>query len=159
MAPAQFAAGWLYGISGQTEERRDDILACFEPYDKLTKALYGAMKQYQKGNQEKGDTKMERAKKRYDTALASCPEELLDTLGSWNDKVDALTSQDNWSDVKTQIYNDNKEELDGDIANEFKTWNEGVYYNSGMFAGRFEKVFLDNAPAPEKKKFKIFRFW
>lgn len=50
MAPAQFAAGWLYGISFQTEEHRDEIVNCFQTSDDLTNDLYDAMEAYENGD-------------------------------------------------------------------------------------------------------------
>ena len=34
-----------------------------------------------------------------------------------------------------------------EIKNELLEWEEGVFFNSGMFAGQLEKIFIDNAPA------------
>ena len=36
-----------------------------------------------------------------------------------------------------------------DIKNEMLEWEEGVFFNSGMFAGQLGKIFLDNAPAEQ----------
>ena len=55
MGPAQLIAGWLYGISDQTMDKRDAIVECFTPSHDLMKEVYHAMKQYIKGNKHKGD--------------------------------------------------------------------------------------------------------
>ena len=71
-APAQFLAGWLYGISDQTMDKRDAILACFTPSHDLMKYVYHAMNQYIKGNKEKGDEAWKKAIELYKPALAKC---------------------------------------------------------------------------------------
>ena len=55
MGPAQLIAGWLYGISDQTMDKRDAIVECFTPSHDLMKEVYHAMNQYIKGNKDKGD--------------------------------------------------------------------------------------------------------
>ena len=56
MAPAKFAAGWYYGITG--DDKRRDLRQCFSINDNLTDLLYEAMADYIEGNMESGDEKM-----------------------------------------------------------------------------------------------------
>ena len=70
MAPAQFVAGWYYGVS--TEDKRDDILKCFTKSEDLTNDLYDAMEAYIDGDSKTGDKKMKDSKKLWDTAMAGC---------------------------------------------------------------------------------------
>ena len=72
MGPAQFVAGWLYGVSGQTIDKRDAILSCFEPSTDLMNRVYHAMNQYIKGNKSKGDEAWKEAIELFKPALASC---------------------------------------------------------------------------------------
>ena len=60
MAPAKFAAGWYYGITG--EDRRRDVRHCYAVDDDLTNLLYDAMTSYLEGNMEAGDLKMHETK-------------------------------------------------------------------------------------------------
>lgn len=48
MAPAKFAAGWYYGITGEDERRT--IKNCFQINDELTNLLYDAMAAYVRGD-------------------------------------------------------------------------------------------------------------
>ena len=69
-APAQFTAGWYYGVS--TEDKRDEILECFVQNEDLTNDLYAAMEAYIAGDQKIGDEMMEETKALYATAMAGC---------------------------------------------------------------------------------------
>jgi hypothetical protein len=51
-----------------------------------------------------------------------------------------------WSQVMTTIYNNNEDLIDRDNQLVIREWNQGVFFNSGMFTGQIEKVYLDNAP-------------
>ena len=53
MAPAKFAAGWYYGITG--EDRRRAVRHCYAVDDDLTNILYDAMTSYLEGDMEVGD--------------------------------------------------------------------------------------------------------
>ena len=55
-APAQFSAGWLYGLT--YEDRRDEIVNCFKSDDNLTDSIYDAMEAYITGDSKTGDQKM-----------------------------------------------------------------------------------------------------
>ena len=68
-APAQLLAGWLYGISDQTIDLRDQLLGCFEPTEKLTNKVYRAMRLWHKGDKEDGDKAWHFAEKQYELAL------------------------------------------------------------------------------------------
>jgi hypothetical protein len=72
MGPAQFVAGWLYGVSGQTIDKKNAILDCFEPSTDLMNRVYHAMNQYIKGNKSKGDEAWKEAIELFKPALASC---------------------------------------------------------------------------------------
>ena len=72
MGPAQLIAGWLYGISDQTMDKRDAIVDCFAPSHDLMKEVYHAMNQYVKGNKDKGDEAWAIAIELYKPALANC---------------------------------------------------------------------------------------
>lgn len=63
------------------------------------------------------------------------------------DKADALVKRKDWDDIAKKIYDDNKTMIDRDVDLELREWKQGVFFNSGMFAGYVEKTFIDNAPA------------
>ena len=146
-APAQYFAGWLYGISGQTVGLRDDILDCYKKDKELTKDCYRGMNKYMKGKTQQGNTKWEDAYKRYPATLAECGSDITGAWDEWTKKMGDLVSISDWNNIEDQIYEANKTQVDANTSYQFKTWTEGVFYNSGMFAGRNDKIFLENAPA------------
>jgi len=145
-AVPQFTAGWLYGISWQQADFRDEIVACYKANNKLEDDYFNGMAAYEAGDSEKGDGLFSDATKYYDDAFGGCDKDVTDALGAWNDKIQALAEIKDWDKISAKIYEAHKTELDADVALEFKWWDGAVYFNSGMYAGRFQKVFLDNAP-------------
>ena len=70
LAPAQFSAGWLYGLSGW--DKRDTILSCYKPNEELTNTLYDAMEDFIAGDNQSGWTKYNEAKPLWEEALSGC---------------------------------------------------------------------------------------
>ena len=54
MAPAQFIAGWLFGITTQTVEKQDAIVACYTKNDDLTADYYDAQAAFASGDSTTG---------------------------------------------------------------------------------------------------------
>lgn len=152
-APAQFMAGWLYGVSGQTIEFRDEVMKCYKQDDNITKDFYDGMAAYMKGDSDAGTKAFNDARKRYHTAYAGCDKKITKPFVDATDKMDALVSRKDWEDIEEKIYKENKKVVDQNTTYEFKEWKEGVFYNSGMFAGATDLIFLKNAP---KKPSSIF---
>ena len=142
----QFTAGWLYGISWQQDDYRDKIVACYKSNNKLEDDYFNAMAAYEAGDQKKGDDLFADAAQYYEDAFSGCDKDITDALGEWNDKLTALGQIKDWDKISAKIYDAHKDELNADIGLEFKWWDAAVYFNSGMYAGRFHKVFIDNAP-------------
>ena len=44
------------------------------------------------------------------------------------------------------IYSNNEDLIDRDNQLVIREWDQGVFFNSGMFTGQIQKVYLDNAP-------------
>ena len=70
MAPAKFAAGWYYGITGK--DKRKVVRQCFAIDDNLTNLLFDAMASYIEGNMEIGDAKMHETKPLLQESLSGC---------------------------------------------------------------------------------------
>ena len=49
-----------------------------------------------------------------------------------------------WDKKSERIYSENKTVIDESNRNQFKTWWEGVPFDSGMFAGRIDEIYLSN---------------
>ena len=91
-----------------------------------------------------GDKKMAAAKILFQTAMAGC-QEVSQKMSEWADKFDDLRARPDWGKVAQQIYLENKDVIDRNLSLEFEAWKEGVYFNSGMFAGSVEYVFLSQS--------------
>ena len=141
-APAQFIAGWHHGIS---QNKNIDDLSCFKADDDLTNTLYDAMEAYIAGNHADGDAKMTATVPLYKEALSGCGrvEKLIE---KWAQRIDEMKAREDWPQLLKEIYQANKDEIDRDTGLELREWEQGVFFNSGMFAGQRGKVFLDNIP-------------
>ena len=125
---------------------RDKIIACYAKSDNLTNDYFDGMAAYEAGDQKTGDKKFADAESYYGDAFHTCDKEVIDALNEWKEKVDDLSNIKDWDKISARIYEAHKDELNADIQLEFKWWDAAVYFNSGMYAGRFQKVFLDDAP-------------
>ena len=143
-APGEFLAGWIYGISLQQDDLRNSMMSCIKVDDDLTNDMYDGMAAYEKGDMDTGKKKMDDAQKKYESVLAGCDASVTDVLKSWTDKMTDLVSRKDWEDFEKKVYDANKKEIDDNVHNEFKWWDAGVFFNSGMFAGRTDKIFLDS---------------
>ena len=156
--PAQFIAGWLYGISDQTMDKRDAIVDCFTPSHDLMKEVYHAMNQYVKGNKDKGDEAWEKAIELYKPALENCDlHSIQEPLNTYRNRMSEMVADPKWHKKEHRIYENNREVIDQSNVNQFKTWWEGVPFDSGMFAGRIDAIFLDNyTPSKEVPVYHLF---
>ena len=128
-----------------SEDKTTELLQCYKPSDALTNTLYDAMEAYIAGDKSEGDAKMSDTKPLFKTAFADCGE-LKDQMDALSKKFDDLTKRDDWAIISQLIYEENKDVIDRDMDLELREWKQGVYFNSGMFAGQLIKVFLDNYP-------------
>ena len=146
-APAQYIAGWFYGVS--LEDDRDELLKCFKQSDDLTNKLYDAMESIIDGDVDEGDKKMAETRPLFETAIAGCNQDILKKMGDNDKKFEDLKARSDWATIRMDIYNKHKDVIDRDSQLAMREWKEGVFFNTGMFFGDVEKVFLDNAPAEE----------
>ena len=70
-------------------------------------------------------------------------------MGEIAKRFDDIQARSDWAQLSKDIYQANKDVIDRDVSLELSQWSEGVFFNSGMFAGQVGKVFLDNAPASQ----------
>ena len=145
-------AGWYYGIS--TKDKRDEVVECFKPNDKLTNFLYEAFEEYAAGKKMAGDAYLAKTKPLYKRALSDCGN-LGDHMHEWSQKMDDLQERKDWPEIAKKIYETNKAIIDRDVDLEVREWQQGVYFNSGMFAGQVAKLFLDNAPSSQLMSYNL----
>ena len=143
LAPGKFLAGWLYGISGRTLDARDAITKCFTANDDLTNDVYDGMEAYIAGDQSSGDKDWIEARKLFPQALAKCDSDITDALVKWSKKMDEMVHMHDWDNIEEKIYEAHKDVVDFNAKNSYKTWTEGVPFQSGMFIGENDKIFLD----------------
>ena len=149
-APFEFLSGWVYGVSVQKDYIRNEMVACGKTDDSLTDDVYAAMIALGKGDSKTANDKWNDATPKYTKALADCGKDVKDPLDKWGDAINKMVTEKDWDKNSKKIYDDNKKEIDDDVALEIQ-WFDGDKFNpfnSGMYAGRVDKIFLDNSPAP-----------
>ena len=123
---------------------------CYDPNEDLMNKLYDSMEAYISGDTIKGDAKMAEAKPLFSKTMhgpfTACGE-IRDQIDQWMQKGDDMIARSDWPQISEKIYADNKAMIDKDISEEFRLWGLGAWEWSGMFAGKIEKIFLDNLPA------------
>ena len=145
-APAQWIAGWYYGVD--SKDKRDDILKCYKANDDLTNNLYDAMEAYIAGDTKTGDEKMDDSRPLFKDAMSGCSEGITGDLLDIYQQIKDMMDKPDWKDYAEKVYKENKVMIDRDIDLEFREWEQGVFFNSGMFAGMVSKIFLPE-PTPE----------
>ena len=54
-----------------------------------------------------------------------------------------MVERSDWKEFAMKVFRANKSFIVRDLDLEIKQWDQGSYFNSGMFAGQISKVFLD----------------
>ena len=143
-APGEFLAGYIYGVSWQQDDIRDALMSCIKFDEDLTNDMYEVMADQEKGDFAAATKKMSDAQKLYKKDLASCDAKVTDVLDSWQKKMEDLVARPDYVAFQAKVYKAHKKEIDDNFHNELKWWDAGVFFNSGMFAGRNDKIFLDS---------------
>ena len=105
-ATAQFAAGWLYGVSQHTIDHRDYVLSCFTNSDELNSFVYSAMEDYTAGDVDTGNAKMTCSKAYFMNAMDSCDEVIPDFLIAEN-YFSEFRDQDDADSIRQANYEKN----------------------------------------------------
>ena len=142
MAPAQFTAGWLYGLSGQ--DKRDTILSCYKPSARLTNKLYDAMDAFIAGDNQEGLKLYNDTKPLFEEALSGCKRY---GRHAWVENIKEMEEREDWPQLRAEIYKENKFEIDNMIDLDLREWASGLPFNSGMFVGKVLRIFYNNMPA------------
>ena len=140
-APPQFAAGLLYGYTDQTVDKRDYILGCNHTGPYVRHQLGKAFEAYLVGDDAKGNKHMQRAEPFWRLSMVTCFK-----TNKYFNKIDhekdAFLAREDFSDVVQDNYTKNKDYIDSQWSQALKTWEEGVYFNSGMFYARTFKALI-----------------
>ena len=116
-------------------DARHYLLECTQWRKELDDKLIGAYQQYGDEDYKGGNATMLGAEDDFRQSMADCddPNNYFDDIvNTLNDFLDLP----NWEDIVNANYADNKELVDHQSLLMFKSWNEGIYFNAGMFYGR-----------------------
>ena len=132
---AQWSAGLLYAWSGQTVDKRDYILQCTNDSPYVNRELGSAFSDYSSGEYWKGNKHMAAIQPAWQSSMIWCF-----ATNQYFDQIRQETTlffwQPDWHAQALKNYAANKKYIDEQWTNALKTWNEGVYFNAGMFYGR-----------------------
>ena len=81
-------------------------------------------------------------RKLFKQALSGC-RQLDFHMNKWARRVKDMKARPDWEQFAEQVYKENKREVDRNIDLELREWKQDQFFNSGLFLGQLEKVFLD----------------
>ena len=131
-ATIQFAAGLLYGASKGTIDKRDYLLDCSYETRIAKRQLYKAFEDYNAGKHEEGNKHMKKATPWWRLQMVTCWK-TTKYFNKIDEALDTFFAKDDWSDIVSDNYSTSQAVIDQNWSNTLKTWNEGVYFNAGMF--------------------------
>ena len=131
---AQWSAGFLYGASGRTIDEREYILDCSSNSRMVNRKFTRAYRAYNNENINRGNNIMESARMPWRLTMATCWKTNPDLNYILQD-VDDFLAQADYMEQAQANYDANPTVIDSNWSNGLKTWNEGVYFNAGMFYG------------------------
>ena len=134
-ASAQWFAGLLYAYTYQVVDQRDYIVGCTHQRDELDAKLQEAYGHYVVAEYEDGNSSMKDTENEFRRSMRHCHDthQYFDKIVDDSHDFFALS---NWEDIMEANYAANKDLIDNQNGLMVKTWNEGVYFNAGMFYGR-----------------------
>ena len=77
--------------------------------------------------------------------MAGCGQ-IAEAMGVIAKRLDDMKASKDWPNLSQEIYEANKDVIVRDNNLVFSQWTDGVFFNSGMFAGQLQKIFLDEVP-------------
>ena len=131
---AQWSAGFLYGASGRTIDEREYILDCSSNSRMVNRKFTRAYRAYNNDDIERGNDKLQSARLPWRLTMLTCSDTNSEFTSIMH-SVDAFTAQADYMDQAQANYDANPTAIDSNWSNGLKTWNEGVYFNAGMFYG------------------------
>ena len=143
-AAAQFAAGYLYGIT--TMDKRDYIVGafgnpgCFKFDKDLNSTMDQAIADMKKGDNDAAMKEWDKTKKPFEAAMADC-KDVNSTFESLEKYKEEVLARKDIKDYLNDHYLKHKAEIDDALKKEIGAWELGVYFDSGMFAGYVMKYY------------------
>ena len=141
-ATPQFMAGFIYAFHDQLIDIRDDLVACYDPTTAsiANRYLDAAFSSYNGGDIDSGNNLIGSSRQLMQNGDAGCDQDVQDTVSAAFSDSFTFTDRDDWEDISSDNYDANQDYVDQQWAYCLKTWNEGVYFNAGMFYGRVYNV-------------------
>lgn len=142
---AQWAAGLLYAYTSQNVDARDYIVSCSQPNDRLDSKLEKAFEYYNADNNTSGNQNIRDTEPYYRRSMMMCDEtnHYFEDMAS---KAHDFFAQDDWRDTVHTNYEANKAQIDQQWDYCLLKWNQGVYFDAGMFYGRVWYLLAYNQP-------------
>ena len=136
---AGFIAGVLYSATKQFVDRRDYIAECFHQDFTLDQSLLDAFDSYIQGDYVSATQTMLALKNVWSDSMADCQEthtyfEQIDSI------IDDFFAQKDWKTAAQINYEANKDVVDDQWGSCLKTWNEGIYFDSGVYFTRVARI-------------------
>ena len=134
-ATSQFAAGYLYGWTMHTQEKRDYLLNCTNESDEVRSDLYDAFTAYNLNTTDsikQGNADMQKARPQWMTDMKDCDDtnKFFTNIGN---ELDAFFNKSDWNDTISENYANNKKNVDLWWGYCLQQWNSLVYCDAGMF--------------------------
>mmetsp|Transcript_1247 Transcript_1247/g.1653 ORF Transcript_1247/g.1653 Transcript_1247/m.1653 type:complete len:181 (-) Transcript_1247:188-730(-) len=131
-AAAQWAAGLLYGASKGTIDKRDYIVGCSWSSPIVKRQLTKAYDHYEAGEHQEGNKHMKKAEPWWRLSMATCWK-TNKHFNRMHRAKNEFFNRDDWKDIVQGNYDENRDYIDQQWAYSLKSWDEGVYFNAGMF--------------------------
>ena len=132
---AQWAAGLLYAYTQQETDARDYLVECSTQIDRLDIKLQRAYSKYGAESYTSGNKEIRNTEPYFRSSMADCAE-TNDAFEEMADRAHTFFDTDGWRDVATANYEKNKAVIDQQWAYGLTSWDQGVFFNAGMFYGR-----------------------
>lgn len=149
MDAAQFAAGYLFGTSGRSLDKRDYIVSCFAEQEGLIAMVDDVMQKLSDGDRLAALKAMnsDQFAHKYVAGMKAC-DETKDAYVSLINDGKAFFKRADHKEIAKANYQANKDFVDLETANAIRQWSYGVYFDAGMFLGEDWATITDVSAAP-----------
>ena len=140
-ATAQWSAGLLYGWTERRKDKRDYIVGCSEEWPRLNNSLNAAFDSFNADDVEAGNQQLADSRFFWRLSMWKCWK-TNHKFSKKLHKMDHFYARDDASDIIEANYNANKDSIDQQWGFMLKSFNEGVYFNAGMFYAEIGNILM-----------------
>ena len=132
---AQFAAGLLYAYSNQTVDARDYLVKCSTQVNKLDNKLEKAFTSYTAEDYHMGNYAFRKMEDPFRRSMVDCHDtnQYFEEIAS---TAHTFFEQYVWREIMKENYAAEQALVDQYMQDYLTSWDQGVYFNAGMFYGR-----------------------